>query len=96
MQVADEQTVRGNFDDVTFTHRDVTTTFFRRDGKFFVRTDGPDGATSTTTKSPTPLVSHRSSNISSRSPARRYQALGIAWNSRPAGRGWAALVPSLS
>ena len=43
MQVADEQTVRGNFDNVTFTHRDVTTTFFRRDGKFFVRTDGPDG-----------------------------------------------------
>jgi hypothetical protein len=32
MQVADEETVRGNFDNATFTHRDVTTTFFLRDG----------------------------------------------------------------
>src|SRR5262245_19921522 len=37
MQVANEQTVLGDFDNATFTYRDVTTTFFRRDGKFFVR-----------------------------------------------------------
>src|SRR5436309_13872257 len=43
MQVADEQTVLGNFDNATFTQRGVTTTFFRRDGQFFVRTEGPDG-----------------------------------------------------
>jgi hypothetical protein len=43
MQVADEQTVLGDFEHATFTHRDVMATFFRRDGKFFVRTDGTDG-----------------------------------------------------
>ena len=37
------QTVRGDFDDASFTHQGVTTRFFRRDGKYFVHTDGPDG-----------------------------------------------------
>jgi hypothetical protein len=43
MQVADETTVLGDFDDATFTHFGVTSTFYQRDGKFLVRTDGPDG-----------------------------------------------------
>ena len=43
MQEATDKTVLGNFDDATFTHFGVTSTFSKRDGKFFVRTDGPDG-----------------------------------------------------
>ena len=43
MQPATDQTVLGNFDQARITHRGVTSTFRRRDGKFFVRTDGPDG-----------------------------------------------------
>ena len=43
MQVADEASVLGNFADAKFRHAGVTSTFFRRDGKYFVRTDGPDG-----------------------------------------------------
>jgi predicted CXXCH cytochrome family protein len=44
MQSADETTVLGNFDDMQFTHRGVTSRFFRRDGGFFVNTVGRDGA----------------------------------------------------
>ena len=43
MQVADEKTVRGNFNAARFSYAGVTSTFGKRDGKFFVRTDGPDG-----------------------------------------------------
>ena len=44
MDVATEQTVLGDFNDSTFTSRGKTSRFFRRDGKFFVNTEGPDGA----------------------------------------------------
>lgn len=37
------ETVRGDFDGASFKHQGVTTRFFRRDGKYFVDTDGPDG-----------------------------------------------------
>jgi predicted CXXCH cytochrome family protein len=38
-----EQTVRGDFANTSFKHQGVTSRFFKRDGKFFVNTDGPDG-----------------------------------------------------
>lgn len=38
-----EATVRGDFANATFKHQGVTSRFFRRDGKYFVNTDGPDG-----------------------------------------------------
>jgi len=44
MQEATEETVLGDFDDASFEHFGVTTRFFRRDGGFFVNTEGPDGA----------------------------------------------------
>ena len=40
MAVADEKTVRGNFNNVQFDHDGVVTTFSSRDGRFFVRTEG--------------------------------------------------------
>ncbi|HWM90847.1 MAG TPA: tetratricopeptide repeat protein [Thermoanaerobaculia bacterium] len=43
MQEATEATVLGDFGGATLTHFGTTSTFFRRDGRFFVRTDGPDG-----------------------------------------------------
>lgn len=43
MEVATEETVLGDFNDATFERFGVTTRFFRRDGKFFVNTEGPDG-----------------------------------------------------
>ena len=43
MDVATDATVLGDFDGATFTHFGTTSRFFKRDGKFFVNTDGPDG-----------------------------------------------------
>jgi tetratricopeptide (TPR) repeat protein len=43
MEPANETTVLGDFDDARFTHQGVTTRFFRRDGRFFFHTEGPDG-----------------------------------------------------
>jgi len=43
MAVASEATVLGDFGDVEFTHRGVTSRFYRRGGKFLVSTEGPDG-----------------------------------------------------
>ena len=37
------EVVLGNFANAKFTYAGMTSTFSRRDGKFFVRTDGPDG-----------------------------------------------------
>ncbi len=43
MEQATEETVLGDFADASFTYAGVTSTFFRRDGRFMVRTDGPAG-----------------------------------------------------
>ncbi|WP_050561864.1 tetratricopeptide repeat protein [Rhizobium leguminosarum] len=43
MALADDETVRGKFDNTTFDHDGVVTTFTRRDGHFFVNTEGADG-----------------------------------------------------
>ena len=40
MQVANVTSVPGDFDNAEFKHYDVESTFFKRDGKFMVRTDG--------------------------------------------------------
>src|SRR5262249_836784 len=95
MQVANQQTVLGNFENATFTHRDVTTTFFRRNDQFFVRTEGPDGQLHdyavAYTFGVTPLQQYLIAF-----PGGRYQALGIAWDSRPqaaGGQRWFHLYP---
>ncbi|WP_248723636.1 tetratricopeptide repeat protein [Seonamhaeicola sp. ML3] len=43
MQVADKNTVIGNFNDTTFTSQDVKSRFFTKDNGFYVNTEGPDG-----------------------------------------------------
>jgi len=43
MQVATEETVLGDFDDAAFEHLGVVSRFFRRDGRFYVNTEGPEG-----------------------------------------------------
>ncbi|MCC6208602.1 MAG: hypothetical protein IT488_10690, partial [Gammaproteobacteria bacterium] len=43
MQDATEGKVLGNFNDVSYRLRDVTTRFFRRDGTYMVNTEGADG-----------------------------------------------------
>ncbi|MFV2071837.1 MAG: tetratricopeptide repeat protein [Thermoanaerobaculales bacterium] len=43
MDVATEDTVRGNFDDVEFSSHGITSRFFRSNGRFMVSTQGPEG-----------------------------------------------------
>ncbi|MFO0829326.1 MAG: tetratricopeptide repeat protein [Phycisphaerales bacterium] len=96
MQEANASTVLGNFDGATFEHFGVTSTFTKKDGKFFVRTDGPDGALTDYevkfTFGVRPLQQYLVEF-----PGGRLQALGIAWDSRPASEGgqrWFHLYPN--
>ena len=96
MQVADETTVLGDFDDAEFRHFGVTSEFFRRDGKFMVRTDGPDGQ----------LADFEIRHTFGVYPLQQYlielpgghvQALSIAWDTRPQDQGgqrWFHLYPN--
>ncbi len=95
MQAATAQTVLGNFDDASFTHAGLTSRFFRRDGGFFVSTDGPDGKLAEFqiryTFGVYPLQQYLIAF-----PDGRLQALGIAWDARPKDRGgqrWFHLYP---
>ncbi|MGH9334539.1 MAG: tetratricopeptide repeat protein, partial [Vicinamibacteria bacterium] len=74
---------------------DVTSTFFQRDGKYFVETEGPDGELAeysiAYTFGVTPLQQYLVAF-----PGGRYQALSIAWDTRPEGEGgqkWFHLYP---
>ncbi|UOA09468.1 tetratricopeptide repeat protein [Methylobacter sp. S3L5C] len=95
MQEATAQTVLGDFNNAKFKHFDVESTFFKRDDKFMVRTDGPDGKLTdysiTYTFGVTPLQQYLIAF-----PGGRYQTLGIAWDSRPKSEGgqrWFHLYP---
>ena len=43
MDEATDSTVLGDFNDAVFTRNGIEHKFYRREGKFFVKTDGPDG-----------------------------------------------------
>jgi len=95
MQEATDKTVLGNFDNATFTHFGVASTFSRRDGKFFARTDGPDGKLQEYPIAYTfgvyPLQQYLIAF-----PGGRYQALNVVWDTRPAkegGQRWFHLYP---
>jgi len=96
MQEADEQTVLGNFNNAKFNYHGIVSTFFKRDGKFMVRTDGKDGKLTDYpikyTFGVTPLQQYLIEFDGG-----RYQALSIAWDSRPkadGGQKWFHLYPN--
>jgi tetratricopeptide (TPR) repeat protein len=83
IQKPDARTVLGDFSGRRFEHQGVTTRFFTRDGDYMVHTDGPDGR----------LADFRVAYVFGVTPLEQYlvelpggrlQALGIAWDSRPA------------
>ncbi|WP_119270264.1 tetratricopeptide repeat protein [Taklimakanibacter deserti] len=47
LREAKPENVIGDFKDATFTHNNITSRFFRRDGKYFIETDGADGRMTT-------------------------------------------------
>ena len=98
MQPPSDRTVVGDFNNTHFTYAGVTSTFFRRDDRFVVRTDGPDGKLADFdvkyTFGITPLQQYLIEL-----PDGRLQALGIAWDTRPQAEGgqrWFHLYPGQS
>ena len=90
MQVATPETVLGDFDDAAFTRHGVTSRFFRRGDRFFVNTEGPDGAPAdfelTHTLGIEPLQQYLSPF-----PGGRLQSLPVAWDT--ARQAWFHLYP---
>ncbi len=95
MQRATEASVAGDFGNARFTYAGVTSTFFRRDGTFMVRTDGLDGTLRDYGIAYTFGVSPLQQYLVE-FPDGRLQALSIAWDTRPRARGgqrWFHLYP---
>src|SRR5271167_4245317 len=81
MQPANDATVLGNFADARFTKDGVTSNFYVKDGKFHVRTDGPDGVLQDFELPYTFGVFPLQQYLVAFSGG-RLQSLGIAWDSR--------------
>ena len=96
MQVADDKTVLGDFNGTKFRNFGITTEFSRRDGKFIVRTEGPDGK----------MADFEVRHVFGVYPLQQYlvelagghvQALSVAWDSRAkdaGGQRWFHLYPN--
>ena len=95
MSAVTEKTVLGRFDEARVTYAGVTSTFFRRGGRFFVRTDGLDGRLADFEIAYTFGVFPLQQYLIPR-PGGRLQALGLAWDARPPAEGgqrWFHLYP---
>jgi len=95
MQIADQATVLGDFDDAEFDYFGRKTRFFRRDNDFIVATQDADGQKKeykvTYTFGVTPLQQYLVEF-----PGGRMQALPFSWDARPAADGgmrWFHLYP---
>jgi len=98
MQTVSDKTVLGDFNQARFTYSGtgITSIFFKRDGKFFVHTDGADGK----------LADFQIQYVFGVTPLQQYlielpggklQALSIAWDSRTreaGGQRWFHLYPN--
>ena len=96
MQEANETSILGNFNDAEFEKDGVVSRFYRRDGHYWVRTDGPNGRLADFevkyTFGYSPLQQYLLEL-----PGGRLQALSIAWDSRPkeqGGQRWFHLYPN--
>jgi len=95
MQLANDTTVLGDFDQASYDYNGITSEFFRRDSALWVRTDGADGD----------LADFRVAYAFGVEPLQQYllelpggrlQVLSIAWDTRPAtegGQRWFHLYP---
>ena len=96
MDRATGKSVLGDFNDAGFDYYGMHSRFFRKDGKFLVETDGPDGKLATFEVKYTfgvyPLQQYLIEFADG-----RIQALSIAWDSRPTDQGgqrWFHLYPN--
>jgi tetratricopeptide (TPR) repeat protein len=86
MQHASETTVLGDFNDATYDFQGVTTTFFRRDGRYYIRSDGPDGRPAEYEVRYTFGV-HPLQQYLVELPQGRLQAFSVTWDTRPREQG---------
>lgn len=90
MAVASKETVLGDFDNATFTSHGVTSRFFKKEGKFFVHTQGVNGVMAdfeiTYTFGWTPLQQYLIPF-----PGGRLQCLPLAWDLEK--KAWFHLYP---
>jgi predicted CXXCH cytochrome family protein len=96
MDHATGKSVFGDFNNASFDYYGVRSRFFRKDGKFLVETDGPDGKLAVFEVKYTfgidPLQQYLVEF-----PDGRLQALSLAWDSRPkeqGGQRWFHLYPN--
>jgi len=95
MQEANSSTVLGDFNNAKFRYHGIESNFFKRDGKFMIRTDGPDGKLTDYEVNYTFGVWPLQQYLIAFSGG-RYQSLSIAWDSRPKSEGgqrWFHLYP---
>lgn len=95
MDHATEQSVRGDFNDVSFEYAGTRSRFFREDKKFLVETDGPDGKLATFEVKYTFGVDPLQQYLIE-FPDGRIQALSVAWDTRlkvQGGQRWFHLYP---
>ncbi len=90
MEVASEASVRGDFNNAVFEHLGIVSRFYRKDNKFFVHTQGPEGVMGdfevTHTFGWNPLQQYLIPF-----PGGRMQCLPIAWDVKA--RRWYHLYP---
>ena len=96
MQETTQMSVLGKFNDQRFTKDGITSSFYKKDGKFYVRTDGPDGKLQDFELAYTfgyfPLQQYLVPF-----PNGRLQSLVLAWDSRARDQGgqrWFHLYPN--
>ena len=95
MQEADETTVLGDFDDASLTHFGRTSSFFRRDGGYFIRTEGADGEPAEFRVAYTFGVDPLQQYLIA-FPGGRYQVSSLCWDARAVeegGQRWFHLYP---
>jgi predicted CXXCH cytochrome family protein len=96
MDHATDKSVLGDFSGATFDYYGVRSRFFRKDGKFWVETDGPDGKLDIFEIKYTFGVDPLQQYLVELSGG-RLQALSLAWDTRPKTKGgqhWFHLYPN--
>ncbi len=95
MQPADANSVLGDFDNATFTHANTTYTFTQKDDSFWLRVSDPNHDPAEFSIASTFGVAPLQQYLVPMSGG-RLQALGVAWDARPAdsgGQRWFSLYP---
>ena len=96
MEEASDESVLGDFNNTSFSYSGVNSVFSRREGEFWVRTDGPDGELADFKVSYTFGVDPLQQYLIE-FPDGRLQALSISWDTRPRSEGgqrWFHLYPN--